>query len=48
MYKGQMAKMNDALMQKRPPSLHVFVISPFILASTRNRLDIFSSAHNHF
>jgi len=32
-------KMNDALMQKRPTSLHVFVIFPFILASTRaNRL----------
>jgi hypothetical protein len=35
MHKGQMKKMNDALMQKRPTSLHVFVISPFILASTR-------------
>jgi len=39
MHKGQMTKMNEALMQKRPTSLHVFVISPFILASTRaNRL----------
>jgi hypothetical protein len=39
MRKGQMTKMNDALMQKRPTSLHVFVISPFILASTHaNRL----------
>jgi hypothetical protein len=39
MHRGQTTKMNDALMQKRPTSLHVFVIFPFILASTRaNRL----------